>query len=95
MSVRVCMLGCNENRPRSGPQHRRHGHSGSQARRGARFPDFPSQLDRDIAVLDRNTDLDVSKAYRRAKAFYFDHVSDPARERPFLDRLERAPHAAR
>jgi hypothetical protein len=57
------------------------------AGRGARFADFPAYLD---GYLDRMPELDdarVASDYVRFRRFYFDHVSDPRRERPFLARL--------
>ena len=57
-------------------------------RRGARFADLPGELDREIAILDQVGDEQARDAYRRLKAFYFDQVSDPARERAFRERID-------
>jgi hypothetical protein len=60
------------------------------AQRGARFTDFPRSLDVLIAELPRRSLPEVQAQYARLKLFYFEHVADPARERPFLDRLALA-----
>jgi hypothetical protein len=57
--------------------------------RGASFPDVPAVLDSDIRKLDASSDDQVRSAYEKLKPFYFDFVPDSARERPFLERLER------
>jgi hypothetical protein len=63
---------------------------GELRKRGARFSDLPSEIDRFAAGLDRLTDDRAREAYGRLRNFYFRHVRDPARERPFLERIERA-----
>jgi len=59
-------------------------------RRGAGFGDIPGEIDRFATRLDQLTDDQVRDAFGLLRRFYFDHVRDPARERPFLERLERA-----
>ena len=59
-------------------------------RRGARFDDIPRAIERIASGLDQLTDDQAREANRLLKNFYFDHVRDPARERLFLERLERA-----
>jgi hypothetical protein len=59
-------------------------------RRGARFADIPGAIDRVAGGLDRLTDDQARRAYELLRTFYFSQVSDPARERPFLERLSRA-----
>ena len=56
--------------------------------RGARFEDFPTRLDRLLTEVPAASDSQVRVAYDALARFYFRHVSDPRRERPFLDRLE-------
>ena len=58
-------------------------------KRGARFVDFSDRIDGAITELSRITDGEVATNYAMFKLFYFDGVSDPARERPFLERLGR------
>jgi len=58
-------------------------------RRGAGFGDIPSEIDRFATGLDQLTDDQVREAFGILKNFYFDHVRDPARERLFLERMER------
>jgi hypothetical protein len=63
--------------------------------RGATVDDFPAQLDALIAKLPSLTDDEVSRELLRCRRFYFDHVSDPAREAAFTTRLasrERVDH---
>ncbi|HVP14925.1 MAG TPA: hypothetical protein VMS88_05240 [Terriglobales bacterium] len=60
-------------------------------RRGARVEDFPRLLDTAIASMPRHAEAQVAAAYVRARRFYFDFVSDSARERPFLARLGAHP----
>ena len=55
--------------------------------RGAIFQDFPTFLDMQIKQLDSMSDEMVRQQYDKIKRFYFDHVSDLKRERPFLERL--------
>ncbi|HVP37558.1 MAG TPA: hypothetical protein VMS93_00085 [Candidatus Saccharimonadales bacterium] len=62
----------------------------SLRRRGAVFDDFPTQLDTVIVRLPRFADSDVRLLYGGLRRFYFEHVPDPAHERPFLERLGRA-----
>jgi len=57
------------------------------ARRGARFRSFPEGLDRYLASIDALPEERVRRDYVRCRNFYFDHVSDPAREAPFKRRL--------
>ena len=59
------------------------------ARRGARFADFPAYLDGYSERMPAMDDARVRADYVRFRRFYFDHVSDPERERPFLARLGR------
>jgi hypothetical protein len=59
-------------------------------RRGAVFSDIPKGMDGYIATFDRASDEGVQESYRLLKAFYFDHVNDPVRERAFEERLGRA-----
>lgn len=56
-------------------------------RRGAAFPDFPAWLDGYIARMPTELDETVKIDYERFRHFYFQHVSDPARELPFRARL--------
>ena len=71
---------------------------GALVRSGMRLDGFPvllcwtrpfADLDRYIAVLDRMSDPQALEVYRRFKAFYFDGVNDPVRERAFLERIGR------
>jgi hypothetical protein len=55
--------------------------------RGAQVPDFLATLDQFIAAMPRASDAQVLEVYEKTRRFYFDHVSDPARERPFRARL--------
>ncbi len=57
-------------------------------RRGAVVEDFPAALDAYLARMSGLPRTTVAADYRRFRLFYFDHVSDPAREQPFLVRLE-------
>lgn len=56
-------------------------------RRGAAFPDFPSWLDGYLARLASVPGGRVREDYEKFRHFYFLHVSDPAREKPFRMRL--------
>jgi len=56
-------------------------------RRGARFEDFPTDLDRVIAGLDRLEPEAIAQIFEGAKLFYFDHVDDPRRRAAFETRL--------
>lgn len=56
--------------------------------RGVTVPDFLATLDRFIAAMPALGDDEVREVYRKTRAFYFDHVSDPAREAPFRARLD-------
>jgi hypothetical protein len=56
-------------------------------RRGAKFDDVPAYLDGLISKLDRASDEQVRKWYEMLRLFYFEHVTDPGREAPFLKRL--------
>ncbi len=56
-------------------------------RRGAVFPDFPAWLDGYIARMPTEPDKRVKSDYEKFSHFYFQHVADPARERPFRARL--------
>lgn len=57
--------------------------------RGVEVLDYPSMLDARAPMLDALPREDVEAEYARARHFYFAFVSDPARERVFLDRLAR------
>ena len=59
--------------------------------RGALFGDFPAILDGYLAEMPGLPDSTVRLDYAGARLFYFDHVADPAREKPFLDRLHLPP----
>jgi hypothetical protein len=56
-------------------------------RRGAVFTDFPAWLDGYIARMSIAPDERVRDDYEKFRHFYFQHVSDPARERLFRARL--------
>ncbi len=56
-------------------------------RRGAECDDFLELLDAYIQVMPVLTDEEVKRDYPRFRRFYFDGVSDPAREAPFRRRL--------
>jgi hypothetical protein len=56
-------------------------------RRGAQFDDVPTYLDGLISKLNRASDEQVRNWYEMLRLFYFEHVSDPQREAPFLKRL--------
>jgi hypothetical protein len=56
-------------------------------RRGAVFPDFPAWLDGYVARMPTEPDERVRNEYEKIRHFYFQHVSDPARELPFRTRL--------
>ena len=56
-------------------------------RRGARFREFPQDLDRVIAALPRLPREEVERVYAISRGFYFDHVDDPRRQQAFEDRL--------
>lgn len=56
-------------------------------RRGAVFTDFPSWLDGYAAEMAARPDDVVRRDYEKFRNFYFLHVSDPERERPFRARL--------
>ena len=53
--------------------------------RGAKFPDFISELDSFISEMNSLPAEDVIAQYRRFKNFYFDFVSDPEREKKFRE----------
>jgi hypothetical protein len=55
--------------------------------RGAEIPDVPAMIDRIIESLPRLTESEVRTEWQRLFAFYFRHVTDPERERPFRERL--------
>lgn len=61
-------------------------------RRGAQFPDFPSQLDAYIEKIPGFSKDKVRSDFLKFRLFYFDHVKDPTRERPFLLRLSAPPN---
>jgi arabinofuranosyltransferase len=56
-------------------------------RRGAVFEDFPSWLDGYLARMSSLSDERLRNDYEKFRHFYFQHVADPARERPFRARL--------
>jgi hypothetical protein len=56
-------------------------------RRGAVFADFPAWLDGYTARMSTAPDERVRDDYEKFRHFYFQHVSDPARERLFRERL--------
>ena len=56
--------------------------------RGVQFPDFPAELDRLIAGLDRLPDEEVERIWGQLRPFYFDQVEDP-RAAVFEARLSR------
>jgi hypothetical protein len=56
-------------------------------RRGAVCEDFPSWLDGYVRRMSSASDETVRNDYERFRHFYFQHVADPARERPFRARL--------
>ncbi len=56
-------------------------------RRGAVFQDFPSWLDGYVQRMPSASDETVKSDYERFRHFYFQHVADPVRERPFRARL--------
>ncbi len=58
--------------------------------RGVAVPDFLATLDQFIAAMPALGDDEVREVYRKTRAFYFDHVSDPTRESAFRARLEVA-----
>jgi arabinofuranosyltransferase len=60
-------------------------------RRGAKFDDFPVKLDGLIALASARSAAEVRLAYDRIRPFYFDFVSDSARQRPFLARMGAEP----
>lgn len=54
------------------------------------MPDFEVAIDAYIArELDRRVSSRVAEDYAMLRRFYFDHVDDPEREAPFLQRLGR------
>lgn len=59
----------------------------SLRRRGAKFKNFLADLDDYLRGLPDEPLDEIRVAYAQLKLFYFDHVSDSARERPFLARL--------
>jgi hypothetical protein len=59
-------------------------------RRGARIENFPQELDRYIAGMDRRPDAELREDYAKFRRFYFAWVKDAEREAPFLARLGRA-----
>jgi arabinofuranosyltransferase len=59
-------------------------------RRGAAFDDFPTMLDLYLRRMPELPDAEVLAEYRKLRRFYFAHVADPERERPFLLRLGHA-----
>ena len=56
-------------------------------RRGVVFEDFPSWLDGYLARMSSLSDERLRNDYEKFRHFYFQHVADPARERPFRARL--------
>lgn len=56
-------------------------------RRGAAFEDFPSWLDGYARRMSSAPDETVRNDYERFRRFYFQHLADPAGERPFRARL--------
>jgi len=57
--------------------------------RGAEIPDIPGLIDREIAALPSLSDAEVRDHWDKLNTFYFSRVDDPARERPFRERLAR------
>jgi arabinofuranosyltransferase len=56
--------------------------------RGARFPDVPAQIDGYIRdELPKAPIEKVRHDHEQLRKLYFDHAGDPAREQPFLQRL--------
>ncbi len=55
--------------------------------RGARFRDFPADLDRYVEGMSERTTAEVARDYEKFRNFYFAHVDDPAHEAPFRARL--------
>ena len=60
---------------------------GELKRRGAKFDDVPAYIDGLISQLNSVTEWQAAQWYRKLSLFYFEHVDDPKRERPFLNRL--------
>ncbi len=56
-------------------------------RGGAQVPDVPRMLDAYLTNIEQLPDDRVAADWVRFRRFYFDVVSDPARERPFRERL--------
>ena len=56
------------------------------ARRGAKFTDIGTTLDRYIKTMNTKSDLEVRSDYEKFRRFYFGHVGDPAREAAFQAR---------
>lgn len=54
---------------------------------GAEFVDFPAMLDSYIANLESIPKNQLINDYAFFKLYYFDHNDDPARNQPFIDRL--------
>jgi hypothetical protein len=59
----------------------------SLRRRGARFEDFPAHIDTLLVELPRMSEAEIEAVYPGLRRFYFEHVSDPRRERRFLERI--------
>jgi hypothetical protein len=57
--------------------------------RGAEIPDVPGLIDREVAALSKLPDAEVRDHWEKLYTFYFSHVDDPDRERPFRERLAR------
>jgi hypothetical protein len=55
-------------------------------KRGAVFPDFPSQIDQYIANMNKIPQEKIKRDYRMLKRFYFDPTKDRTRELPFLQK---------
>ncbi|MEK6644535.1 MAG: hypothetical protein AABZ08_11565 [Planctomycetota bacterium] len=60
-------------------------------RRGGEIEDLPTKIDEWIGQLTQASDAEVSDLYKKLRLMYFEHVSDPTREAPFLKRLKRVP----
>lgn len=59
-------------------------------RRGAEVMDFLPTLDWYIRAMPTMSDSAVRADYTKLRRYYFDDANDPARERPFLERLGRS-----
>jgi hypothetical protein len=55
-------------------------------KRGAVFPDFPSEIDQYIANMDKIPAQKIRRDYKMIKRFYFDPSQDRVRERSFVQR---------